>query len=483
MKERPNIVVFMTDQQSHIATEKAITPNLDKFLARSVKFTEAYCVAPHCCPSRASFFSGLMPSQHGVWNNVEVDNSLSHDLFENVTLFPSILAQNGYRTIFSGKWHVSGIKGPLEHGFEKVLCENSTNSGRGEYQHIARANDWENLYKNTDIICGANEDKNDGQIVKEGYAKVTQYAVDENPFGDSTAVKLACDEIQNYDGKEPLFMFVGPIGPHDPYHVPQKYLDLYQDMDINLPANFEDDMIDKPNLYRRTKDQYPLTKEEHIESLRHYLAFISYEDDLFGQLLDTLDAKGELDDTVIIYTTDHGDYAGAHGLWAKGLPCFKEAYNIVAAIGGNGIINKSTDEFISLIDFAPTILELAGVKNPLIMSGHSLAPILYGKEQKKRRSEIYTQTNGNEIYGIQRAVFNRKYKFVYNSFDYDELYDLENDPFELKNIATDPKNKEIIKDMYCKMWQFAYETNDNCTCGYIMTRLATYGPGIIFNNK
>ena len=93
---------------------------------------------------------------------------------------------------------------------------------------------------------------------------------------------------------------------------------------------------------------------------------------------------------------------------------------------------------------------------------------------------MYTQSNGNEVYGIQRAVFSNAYKYVFNAFDYDELYDLENDPNEIKNLIDDPQYEKVVKDMCVKMWRFAYENRDNIVNPYIMTALAPYGPGIIF---
>lgn len=107
----------MTDQQnfkSLYGSHRAITPNLDKFRQNAIFFQQSYCTSPHCCPSRASFFSGLYPSQHGVWNNVEVDNALSRGLFDDVILFTERLQQSGYRTLFSGKWHVSAYESPTD---------------------------------------------------------------------------------------------------------------------------------------------------------------------------------------------------------------------------------------------------------------------------------------------------------------------------------------------------------------------------------
>ena len=112
--------------------------------------------------------------------------------------------------------------------------------------------------------------------------------------------------------------------------------------------------------------------------------------------------------------------------------------------------------------------------------GRSLVPLLKGEVVKSWREEIYTQTNGNEIYGIQRAVWNKKWKYVFSTFDYDELYDLENDPQELHNLISEGKPlPPVVKELNKKIWEFARNTGDNCTCPYIMVSLAPYGPGIV----
>ncbi len=483
MKNRPNILVFMTDQQNAATINPdhpAKTPNIEGFLKKAVHFTESYCPAPHCCPSRATFFTGLYPSQHGVWNNVEIDNALSRGVFDNIVMFPQELQKAGYNTYFSGKWHVSAYEGPLDRGFDVVLREYISNYGRIAKENLQKANDWEHVYSGKVKIDGPNESKDFGRIIKEGYPTYYQFGSAQNPFGDTDSVDLACGVIENYSDSRPFFMYVGATGPHDPYYPPQEFIDMYGLNDIHLPENFADEMEDKPELYRRTRERFALTQEEHLESIRRYLAFCSYEDSLFGKLLDAVNKKGIADHTIIIYLTDHGDYLGAHGLWAKGLPCFREAYNICAAIGGADIHGGGrNEELVSLADFAPTIMELAGIKSEVNYLGRSLAPLLYNQKAENWRTEIYTQTNGNELYGIQRAVWNKKWKYVYNGFAYDELYDLENDPLELKNLIHEKSLQPVVKEMCKKIWAFAKQTKDNCTCPYIMVSLAPYGPGII----
>lgn len=495
---KPNIIVFMTDQQNAQTmydSHPAITPNISRFLKKSTQFTQAFCPSPHCCPSRATFFSGLYPSQHGVWNNVEVDNALSRGLFDNVTLFPEELFEAGYETVFSGKWHVSAYETPSQRGFSNVVNHVVSNFGTLANDNLPKRNEWDNTYIHTRQFDTDEEKEREadplggkefGRIIRPGYPTYYQFGVHENPFNDTYTVDCACDAIRKHDQEKPLFMYVGTTGPHDPYTPPQRFLDMYNIEDIVLPVSFEDDMKDRPALYRRTRDQFALSIEEHKESIRRYLAYVSYEDDLFGKLLDSIEENGLADNTIIMYLTDHGDYAGAHGLWAKGLPCFQEAYNICAAVSGPNIQEDvKVDQLVSLADFAPTILEIAGIQSKQTMVGKSLTKLLYQVDDldSEWRTEIYTQTNGNEIYGIQRAVWNRKWKYVYNSFDYDELYNLEEDPHEMNNLMELGLHREIVKELCEKLWHFAELTGDTCTCPYIMVGLAPYGPGINITNK
>ncbi len=485
MGNKKNVLVFMTDQQNSdtlLENSQAKTPNFDKFLNKAIKFNNCHTTSPHCCPSRAGFFSGLYPSEHNVWHNVEVDNAISRTLYDGVKLFPEILKEDGYKTYFAGKWHVSAYDGPEDRGFDEVLYEYVSNYGRFKAENKARNNDWTEVYSDKENIK-LDDTKDYGEIVRNGYPKYYQFGIDDNPFGDNTSTERSCEVLENYDSDEPFFMYVGTTGPHDPYCPPKQFLDMYKDVEIELPPNFDDDMSDKPALYRRTKECFKLTREEHIESIRRYYAFVSYEDYLFGQLLDTLENKDLLKDTYVLYLTDHGDYVGAHGLWSKGLPCFKEAYSIGVAIGGADIEGgRVNNDLASITDLAPTILELTGNKDKLKTTGKSLVPIIENnKTPENWREYLFTQTNGNEIYGIQRAVFNDKWKLVMNTFDYDELYDLEKDPYEMKNIINNVP-KELIKSLYKELWKFAKESSDNCTCPYITVSVPSFGPGIILED-
>lgn len=487
-KTKPNILIFMTDhQRGDMAPpfKRAKTPNLDNFFKDAVAFTSTYCPAPHCCPSRATFFSGLYPTEHGVWNNVDVGNTLSRGLNDGVRLWSEDLKEEGYKLYFTGKWHVSSEEGPEDRGW-KVTCENTRYTKPQGYRPPPNPYEWK-CYSQGAVCCG-DETRKEGGIIRPGYPEYLQYGINENPFRDGDKVDSAVKTIlERKDTGIPWCHFVGTVGPHDPYVVPKRFLDMYNLDDIQLPDNFFDEMKDKPALYRRTKDRYSqLSEHEHRKSILHYLAFCTYEDYLFGRILEALKDKGELENTVIIYTSDHGDYMGEHGLWAKGLPCFHSAYHVPLLIKWPGeVVNpgRTVEEFVSLADLAPTILEIAGIKADREFSGKSLVSFLKGEEPESWRDAVFTQTNGNELYGIQRSVMTEEWKYVYNGFDYDELYNRKEDPDELRNLINDSQYQPVVRELCKRMWEFAYAHGDVCINPYIMVAHVPYGPGIIFENR
>ena len=485
MGRQPNILIFMTDQQRGGTVipgdpRKAITPNLDRFRSGSVTFTQAYCPSPHCCPSRATFMSGLYPSQHGVWNNVNVGNALSRGLFDGVRLWSEDLKDAGYRLDYSGKWHISDVEGPADRGWNE---QRVTAAPRKKPENRPYTYEW-NRYTEKKYYSRPGEPRLPGTLPKTGYYTYRHYTATENPFSDKNVVESGIDVIRSRSGNDaPWCQFIGTLGPHDPYIPPPEFLEQYSLEDITLPESFADEMGDKPGFYRRTRDIFgKLTDEEHRTAIMHYLAFCSYEDYLFGKIVDALEESGEIDNTIVMYTSDHGDYMADHKLWCKGVPCFRGAYHIPLVvrwprgIAGPG---RECDEFVSLADFAPTFLQAAGIKAERNFAGQSLIPLFRDTVPEDWRDTMYTQTNGNELYAIQRGVFTREWKYVYNGFDYDELYDLKNDPGEMVNLANKSEHRDRVNDMCTKMWHFVKDHDDTCINPYIMVRFPPVGPGVV----
>jgi len=249
-----------------------------------------------------------------------------------------------------------------------------------------------------------------------------------------------------------------------------------------------------------------LSEREVRESIAHYWGFCTMLDAMFGELVEVLEATGQMDDTIIIYTSDHGDYCGAHGLYCKGVPAFREAYHVPLAIKwANGIESpgRIVDDFTCQADMAQTFREIAGCQPPEEgMPGRSILPLLRDERPDDWREEMHWQFNGVEVYYTQRAVFTKDWKYVYNAYDFDELYDLRNDPHEMVNLAAPCRHPrgvmnvgekrssgqfrpwpelpehldEVRRDLLGRMWRFAREQRDTIFNQYFTVALAPYGP-------
>ncbi|MHC4480327.1 MAG: sulfatase-like hydrolase/transferase [Planctomycetota bacterium] len=476
---RPNILIFMTDHQrgdTVLPEHPARTPNLDGFLAEGVAFTNAFTMTPHCCPSRASFLSGLYPSQHGVWNNVLNDQALRRGLKPGVRLWSEDLAEAGYHMLYAGKWHVSATEWPRDRGWEELTI--------GSTPRNRHAPDWDYYRRLAEEPEKA--ERGEGEILRPGYGTYQLYGSGPDAPHDERYVEDAVDALRDLThGDQPWCLFVGPDAPHDPYFPPRRFLEPYDLDDVPLSASFADRMQDKPVVYQRMRQQVfgQLSKREVREAIRHYWALCSYLDHLFGRLLAALDEGGQARETLVVYCADHADYCGDHGLFAKGIPCFRGAYHVPMAMrwpDGIQRPGRRVEEFISHVDIAPTFLEVAGLSADRFFAGRSLAPFLCGQVPDGWRDELHTQCNGIELYFTQRSVMTRDYKYVFNGFDRDELYDLRRDPHEMANLAADPAHAEVKREMCRRMWRFARRQEDGVISDYITVGLAPHGPAEAF---
>ena len=475
----PNLLIFMTDHQRADTLHpwnRAVAPNLQAFTRQGVTFTNAYCPSPHCCPSRATFFTGLYPSGHGVWNNVCNDQALSRGLKPGVRLWSEDLSQAGYDLHFSGKWHISVEESPAQRGW----TEHFVSGGKGEHH----GRHWDEYRRLAAMPMQAG--RGEGEILRPGYGSYRLYrTIDQPPAHDEQAVEQGIQALAGLAGSsDPWGLYGGVLSPHDPYAVEGKYLDLYPLDEIRLPENYADHMQDKPAVYQRMRSRFDqLTEREVRQAIRHYLAFCTYIDDLFGRLLSALDATGQAENTLVLFTSDHGDYCGEHGLFAKGIPCLRGAYHVPAIMRWQSQVQspgRLVDALVSLADFGPTFLEAAGLNPQRHFSGASLLPFLRGEYPRSWREAVHTQSNGVELYYTQRSVMRRDWKYTFNGFDQDELYCLADDPGETTNRAADPSCEVVKKELVRLMWQFAYQEGDTAINPYITVGLAPYGPGLAF---
>ncbi|MFW6132832.1 MAG: sulfatase-like hydrolase/transferase [Planctomycetota bacterium] len=479
MADRPNILIVMTDHQrgdTVLPEHPCRTPNIQRLVDAGVTFAETHCTAPHCCPARASFFSGLYPSGHGVWNNICNAQRLSDGIGRDVRLWSGDLREAGYTLHYVGKWHVDTKTRPADHGFIE-----HTVGATGESFH---GQSWDRVRR-----AAAEPEPTErgwGQLLQPGYPRPLRpgFGVQPDPenhpdYRRAGEAVEALDQLAGQD--DPWALYVGFIGPHDPYFAPQEFLDLYELEDVPLPASYHDEMRDKPNIYRRMREQVfaQWGPQETRDAIRHFWAYCSWLDAQFGRIMDKLDATGQADNTLVLYCSDHGDYCGEHGLFAKGIPNFKSAYHVPAVVRWPAdVVNpgRRVGGLVSLCDFAPTFLELAGVAPNRPMHGRSLAPFLRDEAPADWRDALLMQCNGVENYFTQRGVRTAEWHYNYNAFDYDELYDLRNDPHETRNLAGEPQYAEQVRRMCARMWRLCEQVGDTPGNSYLTVALAPVGP-------
>ncbi|HZQ45315.1 MAG TPA: sulfatase-like hydrolase/transferase [Acidobacteriaceae bacterium] len=442
--DSPNILIFMPDQQNGatvLSESPVLKPNLDSFRRQAITFRNAHCPAPHCCPSRASFLTGLYPSEHGVFNNVTTDTAIHPNPFPGVQYWSSWLKDAGYNMGYAGKLHVGRTVTPETCGFQNLshLEQDSLQANEGRRKMMWTRSRAEKTVPSSRMP---------GEILRPDWTNLQLYRTLPNggPKGyeglpDYKIVQAGVTGMQSFAAAgKPWCLMVSNSGAHDPYDAPQRFVDMYDLDHIEIPASFRDTMDDKPRIYQRQRYQTwsQLSNTETRDCLRHYYAKCTMQDAMFGELLTALDATGQRENTIVIYVSDHGDYAAAHGLWMKGVPSFREAYHIPAIVSWPKMQRepgRTMDAFVDQVDWAPTILEACGVAPRAELSGASLLPWLRGETPAAWRTATCTQMNGVELYYTQRIVMTHEWKYVYNGFDYDELYDLRRDPHEMVNLA------------------------------------------------
>ncbi len=484
---RPNILIYMTDQeqaQVSFPEHPCLMPRTEQFAGGGVRFRNAYTVAAHCCPARASFMTGLYPSRHGVYNNVNTHTAIHRGLNEDVITFSELLSEAGYRMLFSGKWHISNHENPCDRGWEELIVSSPGDRQSG----VPPTARWEEAAK------ASNDTRGRGQILRPGWGHYQVYDTypDQGPKGYEndrdyqfvTAAKEVLPDLTESD--TPWCLYIGPNGPHDPFNIPERFADMYDPDQIALPPSYHDQMEDKPRIYQRHRRQYwdQLSEAEVRESIAHYWGYCTMMDEIFGEVLDALEASGAAENTLVLRMSDHGDYCGAHGLYCKGVPAFREAYHIpLMARWPKGIVQpgRDSDALISIMDIAPTLLDLADIGPiPEGVAGRSLTPFFNERSPTSWRDTLYTQFNGVELYYTQRMVQTQTHKYIYNGFDFDELYDLVQDPHELTNVSDRPEYQDIKQDLVRRMWLTALAEKDIISNPYATVAMAPWGPGIAF---
>lgn len=470
---QPNILLFVMDgMQGQLARagHPCHTPNFDRVAARGMRFANAYTPAPTCSPARASLMTGLLPHNHGV---LQVEHAVDSDqciLRTDKAHWAQHLQRAGYATGYFGKWHVERSDELAQFGW-------------GDYEVLGR-----DIHRAHSQQGGAAELPLDPALTRyqqgpPGYNPILHYGVtdviaDERSMGKTA--QRALEFLRTREGSEqPWCCCASYYDPNEAMIVSRAAFEKYAVESIELPANLRDDFSDRPGLYRRQQQIFAdITDDEWRHALACYYGRISELDQQFGRLLAQLEDAGQLDNTLVIITADHGKYVGSHGMDGHNFGPFEEVYNIPLIVAGPGVESGETKARVGLHDIGPTLLQWVGAEPLGVPDSASFDTVLRDPSQAMHFGMGYAENHGNRLALTQRILWDGSWKFAFNGFDFDELYNLQDDPHETQNLADDPSYLSLKKELMAKVWERVRATGDQALyhSNYYTMRIGVVGP-------
>lgn len=434
MSKQPNILVIMVDELApqfmpDYGHDVVQTPNISRLAARGTVFDNAYTSSPLCAPARASFMTGKLCPEINAYDN-------GAELPASVPTVAHFLRSLGYQTSLIGKMHFIG---PDQlHGFEERL---TTDIYPANFSWTAN---W-NASLNEPSPAGATV-----RPVLEAGPCIRSMQMDYDDEVSNKSVQKLYDLARNGESDKPFFVVSSFTHPHPPFTIQQKYWDMYDHDEIDLPRIDEIPLEQKDAgsqylYFSHQYNSYPIN-EEDVRNARHaYYSMISYTDALIGRLLDTLEETGLDDNTVVVFVSDHGEMLGERGMWYK-MSMFEHSVRVPMIFSGTGIARRRDGDNTSLIDIVPTLIELAGGKvedMPVKLAGRSLKRAVTGDCSGTRGGDgedaaVVSDFSAGGAPGPVRMVKQGSYKLIM-TYGYEPLlFNLQEDPQELNNLAEDP---------------------------------------------
>lgn len=393
MADRPNVLLICTDQQQAralgVEDETFRTPNLDRLADRGVRYTGCYTTSPQCSPARSSLVTGQFPHQTGLYSlwggyGAPLDTEL-----------PSVGRQfrdAGYHTAYIGKWHLGG-------------------------------------------------DDTEGHLAAMGWEETRNVHPVANPPEGTPADTTTRDEtitfLSEYDGEDPFFLTASFNLPHPGFYEDPGFADQFDREDVPLPESFDDDLADKPAFHRERAAELDLD-EETVRDMRYkYRTMTSRVDDHVGRILDELDAQGLRDDTVVVFTSDHGDMQGAHRLSLKGVIAYEEILRVplLVDVPGRDTRRDVIPDLVSWAAIPGTLLDAAGLPFDAFEGG-SVLPALDRDVPPDDERVFFEHKAAYWGHHPYRGIRTREWKYVENMRDdTDELYHIAEGPHELHNLS------------------------------------------------
>ncbi|SMD04767.1 choline-sulfatase [Primorskyibacter flagellatus] len=432
---QPNILILMVDQLNGTLfpdgpADFLHLPNLTKLAARSTRFKYAYTASPLCAPGRASFMSGQLPSVTGVYDNAA-------EFPSDLPTYAHHLRRAGYHTCLSGKMH---FVGPDQmHGFEERLTTDIYPADFGwtpDYRKPGERIDW--WYHNMGSVTGA------------GVAEISNQMEYDDEVAYNATRKLY-DLARGKDDR-PWCLTVSFTHPHDPYVARREFWDLYEDCEHLEPQvgaiPYEDHDPHSQRIFDANDwRSFDITREDIRRSRRAYFANCSYLDQKIGEILDVLERTRQ--EAIIVFVSDHGDMLGERGLWFK-MSFFEGSSRVPMMISAPGMEPGLVTDPVSNIDICPTLCDLAGVSMEEVASwtqGESLVPLGKGAA---RDTPVAMEYAAEASCAPMVSLRYGKWKYNRCALDPDQLFDLENDPHEMTNLADVPAQAGTLATLRAK---------------------------------
>jgi len=444
--ERPNVLFVMDDQHNArclgcYGNETVETPTVDRLASEGTRFDSAYCQNPICLPSRTCFLTGRYAHSTGVYGNYG-------ELDADVLSLPHHLRGQGYETSAFGKLHI-----PTDwptHGFEtRRTCD---------FADAEHHTDENHYYSYLERVGYA--DEYDLGLASSEYPHTA--FISNIPY-EHCVEKWTADEtlrwLRTRDDDRPFFAWMTFQRPHPPYAPPPEYADRYDPEDVELPLQSDGEFASKPEPWRDRKesDLFRRSDETDIRQVvAYYYALITLIDEQVGRVVDHLRETGELDNTVVVFCSDHGDFAGEHGLVRKNVG-ISEAVHRVPFVWRwpEGVEQGAVEDgLVETVDFFPTVCDLLDVPTPDPVQGRSLAETLSG-EGAVDREAVFCER------GHLKTVRTERWKLThYVGSDEGELYDMAADPWEHHNLFEDPDYRDVKVDLLERLLDFYAETEE-----------------------
>lgn len=429
-----NIVFLFTDQQRQDSlacynNDWVDTPNLNRLADEGTRFDRAYTPTAICSPARAALLTGVRPHRNGITQNVHCET----DLAETWPCYPQQLQNAGYNVGLTGKTHFGGH--PRDYGFDGEFMKG--------YFYTPDHPDYETYLEERGLPPMRVENLRDA-FPEEG-ERFQSGAVDDRPTEAAIThyiAERAIEQIEEYATDHPETPFYQSIhfyGPHNPYYLPEKYLNMYDPADIEIPESAIKETLQGKPWAHRTQSKMAGLHDIPIEDWRKMIAayhgWVTFIDDQVGRILDSLEELGVDDSTAVVFSTDHGAFLTRHKMHDKGPAMYEDIYNIPFIAAGLGL-NDVENHFVSLLDLPPTFLDLADIEIPQEYDGRSLLDL---RSAADWRESITAEFHGHLYSYKQRMIRNDRYKLVINAYDTNEFYDMQDDPNELSNEIGNPE--------------------------------------------